>query len=385
MALGTPPPSTEVPDAQHPSPATDPAIRGSGLGGSDAGPIAGLSKYRTPLDVYLDKKGVPRENGSMEAAEWGTILEPVLLDQYAQRTGRLVIGRDKRGAIVVYHPDGTEGLIGDLPDECHRFLRLLDTLRHPEHTFMMCHLDGIALNPDTLEPERIIEAKTSSAFLASEWGDEGSDHIPDAYVVQCQHNAEVARAAADLEVPVDVPVLIGGQRWSVFTVERDPILVEDLIAEERLFWDRVERSDPPPPTPDERGRRALERLYPVDTGEEKVVSPEEPLNEIVDELRLARQKLDEWSELKTARENQIKDAMGELSKLQGEGWSISWKRTKDRHVTDYKKAFETLVADLKRQEHEYAQPLYLTALLDECTETKPGSRRFRATFKKREA
>jgi predicted phage-related endonuclease len=48
------------------------------IGGSDIAAILGLSPYKTPLDVYLEKRGLWEDGAAGEAARWGTIMEPIL-------------------------------------------------------------------------------------------------------------------------------------------------------------------------------------------------------------------------------------------------------------------------------------------------------------------
>ena len=41
--------------------------RRRGIGGSDVGAICGISKYKSPIDVYLDKIGQSEETEQSEA------------------------------------------------------------------------------------------------------------------------------------------------------------------------------------------------------------------------------------------------------------------------------------------------------------------------------
>lgn len=50
--------------------------RNKGIGGSDVAAVCGISKYKSPVELWMEKTGQlePKESG--EAAYWGTILEP---------------------------------------------------------------------------------------------------------------------------------------------------------------------------------------------------------------------------------------------------------------------------------------------------------------------
>ena len=56
-----------------------------GLGGSDVGIILGLSTYKTPYELYLEKTGllVPSQKMTPQQ-EWGHRLEPVIRDKFKE-------------------------------------------------------------------------------------------------------------------------------------------------------------------------------------------------------------------------------------------------------------------------------------------------------------
>jgi len=178
--------------------------RRRGIGGSDVAAILGLSPWKTPLDVYLDKVGQSAASDTdSPAMYWGRTLEPVIRQHYADTTGRNVI-----------QPP--------------------NILTHPEHAFMLANVDGLT------EDGRVFEAKT--ARTAQGWGEPGSGEVPDAYALQVQHYMAVTG------LPVaDVAVLIGGSDFRLYHVEADPGLQADLILEEANFWQRVVKQRPPEP------------------------------------------------------------------------------------------------------------------------------------------
>ncbi len=61
--------------------------RARGLGGSDIAAVLGLSRYRTPYEVWLEKTGqAVQESGESEPAYWGQVLEDVTAREYSKRT-----------------------------------------------------------------------------------------------------------------------------------------------------------------------------------------------------------------------------------------------------------------------------------------------------------
>ena len=77
-------------------------IRKLGIGSSDAAVAIGLSPYKCPLSLWLEKTGrkEPDDLSQKEAVLWGIELEPVLAQVYAKRTGYRVrrVGAPIRGA-----------------------------------------------------------------------------------------------------------------------------------------------------------------------------------------------------------------------------------------------------------------------------------------------
>jgi putative phage-type endonuclease len=177
--------------------------RRSGIGGSDAAAILGLSKWKTPLEVYMEKRGELAPRPDNESMRWGRVLEPVIRQQYAERTGRVVRVPD----YIVYHQD---------------------------HSFMLANLDGVT------DDRRVVEIKT--ARTSQGWGDPGTDEVPQEYLLQVQHYMAVTGFGV-----ADVAVLIGGSDFRVYEVPADRELQEMLIESEAEFWHRVEQGIPPEP------------------------------------------------------------------------------------------------------------------------------------------
>lgn len=208
------------------------ATRQTGIGGSDAAAALGLSKRKTALQLYLEKRGELEEEQPAEDDEfiwWGRALEPIVRQKYAETTGR-----------VVMLPHGT--------------------LHHPVHHFMLAHVDGLIDG----EP-RGYEGKT--AFRSTGWGEEGTDQIPREYLLQVHHYLTVC----NFEV-WDVAVLIG-RRFQVYEVPRDREMSEMLIAVEGDFMRRVAEGNPPRLDYDHpTARDVVKKLYPGTNGARLVAS-----------------------------------------------------------------------------------------------------------------
>jgi putative phage-type endonuclease len=209
------------------------AIRRTGIGGSDAGAILGLSPWKSPLDVYLEKIGEVDSSQDTAATYWGRKLEDLVADEYAVRTGRRV-------------------------ERCN------DTLRHPLLEWQMAHVDRLVWRDGQrprvrgqIRTDRILECKTAGAHMAAEWGPEGTDQIPEAYIAQVQHYL----AVTGCEV-ADLAVLIGGRDFRVYEIPRDNELIHAIIEAESEFWWRCQDRRPPDP----QSLADLAKRWPRDTG-----------------------------------------------------------------------------------------------------------------------
>ncbi len=168
--------------------------RRKGLGGSDAGAVLGVNKYKTKLDVYLDKIGEAPPVEDNDAMYWGRVLEDLLADEYTKRTRNTV----RRNNAI---------------------------LEHPEHKFMLANLDRKIVGKNG-----VLEIKT--AARADGWGEPGTDEVPPSYLAQVMHYMAVTGAEfADVAV-----FILGMRKFQVYTVKRDNALIDRLIQLEREFW-----------------------------------------------------------------------------------------------------------------------------------------------------
>src|SRR6185312_3838280 len=134
---------------------------------------------------------------------------------------------------------------------------LIDSRRlveHAEHAFIRATLDGVCADG------RLVEFKTAGSRMAGQWGEE-ADGVPDHYAIQVHH--QLLAAGADV---ADLAVLIGGQDFRIYTIERDDAIASRLVEIESEFWSRVERADPPPATA-VADARLYACLYPEPEGE----------------------------------------------------------------------------------------------------------------------
>lgn len=211
----------------------------NGIGGSDMPVILGLSSYKTPYQLYLEKTGQIESGDDMTDHQyWGHKLEGIIRDEFSQRN-----------KVVV---------------------KTLDTVFHPINNFLFANVDGFVP-----EWNAVVEVKCSSGFMAHQWGEDGSDAIPLPYLVQVAHYCHVLNANNAY-----IAVLIGGNEYKEFIYKRDVFLEERLTEKAIKFWECVKNKTPPEPI----NQLDLNLMYPKhDPGKCVIIN-----NDISEQLSLLR-------------------------------------------------------------------------------------------------
>src|SRR5690349_10135045 len=92
--------------------------RRQGVGGSDVAAIMGVDDFKSELAVYVEKTSTDAPtDDEHEVALWGRLLEPLILRQYAERTGRRVVrgGKLMRSLGAEHHLITLDGVITNKP------------------------------------------------------------------------------------------------------------------------------------------------------------------------------------------------------------------------------------------------------------------------------
>lgn len=253
-----------------------------GIGGSDASVVCGINRYKSPVELWLDKTGQlpPQEAG--EAAYWGTQLEPFVRAEFTKRTG-----------IWVEHKS--------------------ELLQSEEHPFMLANLDGICEVRDV--GTCIFEAKTASAYKAGEW----EDIIPDEYMCQIQHYMAVTGCSGTY-----IAVLIGGNTFKWRFVERDEELISMLIELESAFWEHVQNGTPPPLDGSDATAKFLAERFHESIPKSHIALPAAAAD-LLAQYDEACEQLEIVMEQKQKAENLLKEMMGENEVGTAGDRIVTWK------------------------------------------------------------
>ena len=277
-------------------------VRKLGLGGSDMSAVLGVNQWRSPLDVWLDKTSDTVEEKESEPMYWGTILEDIVAQEFAKRTGYKVRNNNF-------------------------------TLQSEEYPYLLANIDREIVGLDAG-----LECKTANAFKADEWKD---DSVPDAYYVQCQHYMAVTGKSSWW-----IACLVGGNSFFYKEVPRNEEVIRAIIDTGREFWRLVETKTMPAPDDTKACSEALKKLYKNSNGN-VIELPAEYSNAVVDYLKIKDQ-LTELESQKRGIENLLKDYMKDAEKAMACDHVVSWKTTKPRATFD-SKTFKVDYPDLYEQ------------------------------------
>lgn len=285
-------------------------LRKKGIGGSDAAAVAGLSPWVSPSQVWLEKTGrvEPEDLSENEAVYWGTRLEDIVADEFKRRTGMWV---QRKNAFV----------------------------QHSEYPFMVANLDRI-IRPTRGKGEwGVLEIKTSNAFAAGQWTE---DEIPGHYMLQVQHYLAVTGYSYGY-----VAVLIGGNTYRHWRIERDEVLIKDLVAVEQAFWENhVLKNTPPPMDGSEASSEVLDRLYPAGKTEEETVPLPAKAAGLIDQYNKAAQQERAFNLEKERAKNELKALLGNHQVGSIGHHRVCWREYKrrfldvDRLRTEYPEIYE---------------------------------------------
>lgn len=186
--------------------------RRSGIGSTDTAAIMGLSKWKTPIEVWKEKVGLAEPVFVNWHMKRGHALEPLIRNHYAESTGREVY--NMRGSVM-----------------------------HPEMTWLFASLDGYTTD------NRLCEFKAPTTKHG--WGDAGTDEIPMEYLVQVQH----AMFVTGMEV-ADIGASFGGAEPVYYEVPADKAVQGLIVDAATEFFDKVQkRIEPNPVTIQEMQQR----------------------------------------------------------------------------------------------------------------------------------
>lgn len=257
------------------------AMRKAGIGGSDCAPAVGLSRWKSPFQLWSEKTDRIVPTKASECLYWGSVMEKILFAETKKRRPEL---------------------------EVHE---LPAFLRSTEYPYMLANLDGYIKNPDGTYS--VLEIKTANAFAAQDW----QNGLPIEYYCQIMHYMAVTGMASAY-----VAVLIGGNTFEIQKYDRDEDMIQHIIQMEKHFWNEYMLKDTPPEAT-AKDNEFLGQLYPK--SEEKAIEMPAKAKDVLTDYEKACHDLALAKEAKEEAEAKLKTMLADAEVGIVGNYKISWK------------------------------------------------------------
>ncbi len=296
-----------------------------GIGGSEAGIVMGLSPFKSRLELWHEK--VERNiNINLEDElifQIGHALEPIIANEYAKRTDRVLEIRPQRV--------------------------------HPNYSFITGNVDREIVKSEKPTPG-ILEIKTRGA-----WTNWHGNEIPLYINAQLQQYLAVYGYTWGSVAVLD----LGTRTISYKDIERDEKFIERLIKAEIEFWNLVQNKIPPMIDASKSCEEFLKEKYSKETKSKTtdLTSDNEAFSWAM-RLKRAKDKIKEEKAIETEAKNYLMNIMKDAEIGIGNNYKITWKSPIDKLEFD---------VDAFKKVH----PL----LYDKFVKLEPQSRRFSVKFK----
>lgn len=314
--------------------------RRSGLGASEIAAVLGLSTFRAPIDVFLEKRGRADDQPDTMYTLWGRLHEATIAKQYAVEFG-VTLSEAETYALV------------DAP-----------WARATPDRFVL------APNGDTW----LLECKTTDKRNAHLWGESGTDELPMAYLTQAMWQMLVTGFRR-----CDIAVLIGGNDFRHYMIHFDEDLAQTMFDRARDFWFNHVLANVEPPITGPNADALLAKRYWSHSDE--IATAEGDEGELVLRCVTAYLAAKDAESVADSYKTSVKELIGERKGIRADAGTITWSKSKDGTTTDWHAVAMELADELASVSEDASQrpggaKLVLDTAATHHTTTKPGSRRF---------
>jgi putative phage-type endonuclease len=288
------------------------AMRRTGIAASEVEAVLGLSRYKSPLDVWAEKTGrvQPDWSPKSQAAKMGHLLEPVVA-QLAQEH------YEDAGLRVSLEQGETT--------QSKAFPWMLAT---PDRLVRQYFQPGD--HPSLQAVDRwLLEIKTKSWHTFKDFGAPGTDQMPDGILLQTLWQMAVVGAER-----CDVAVLVDGREFQMFRNTYNEELLTAVQDRVYDFWTRYVLTDTEPPVHNATDVEYLRRKFKEPTAE--LMRPSVDMEGAVARLaeaKAAAKVAEEQEEIAKARVMQL---LGGHTGVHTTYGKVSWGTVKGRASTDWK-------------------------------------------------
>ncbi|MBQ8636306.1 YqaJ viral recombinase family protein [bacterium] len=248
------------------------------IGGSDIAAILGMSRWKTPLKLWLEKTGEvePDDLSENEAVQLGIELEDFVAQKFARENNKKV---RKTSQMYV----------------------------HKKHPFMVAHIDRLIAGAD-----EILECKTCASYKQDEWEE---DKIPQEYILQVIWYLGITGKKTGY-----IAVLIGGQKFKSKPIKFDKNLFDLMVESAKEFWECVQTKTMPAITVQDKP--ILIKAFPNQNDE---YIEKQEMEEKIIKLQRIKKGIKLLEDKKDVLETELKAVINENCGLLTQNYKVSWK------------------------------------------------------------
>lgn len=292
------------------------AARTHGIGGSDIGAICGVSPFTSARQIYLKKTGqyddpTQSSDAAKERMHFGHMLEPVVADEYALRTGCKLVEVDA-------------------------------TFQHKDYPWALANVDRLIVDDDG-KPIGILECKTTSEYMNDEWE---SGEILTSYIYQLNWYMWILGIERGA-----FACLVGGNKFYHYDVFRNDELIRDvLLPKAAEFWvgNVLALKEPEMQATDTEFANGI---YSSVVKNSEIVFEDDTTNELARTVFDCKTKIKELTDIMEEAQNRLKDRLKDNEIGYCRDYTVKWsprRQTRvdtDRLKTEYPQVYE----DCKKQ------------------------------------
>lgn len=265
------------------------AARTRGIGGSDIGAICGVSPFSSARQVYLSKTGqfpdaLQHNEASQERMHFGHMLEPIVADEYAKRSGQ-------------------------------KLININATLQHKEFPWALANIDRLVVDDDG-NPIGVLECKTTGEYNNDDWD---SGEILLSYIYQLNWYLWVL----DLEMGA-FACLVGGNKFYSYVVYRnDELLRDTIIPAANKFWfeNVLALKEPEMQAADTVFANSI---YSSVVKNSEMLLQDDTDNELLDTIFTCKARIKELTVIMEEAQNRIKDRLKDVEIGYARDYTVKW-------------------------------------------------------------
>ncbi len=290
--------------------------RTRGIGGSDVGAICGVSPFTSARQIYLNKTGqfqdaLKPNDAAKDRMHFGHMLEPIVADEYSQRSGNKVIAVNA-------------------------------TLVHKDYPWALANVDRLIVDDDG-RPVGILECKTTSEYMNEEWE---SGEILMSYVYQLNWYLWILGLERGA-----FACLVGGNKFYYYDVFRNDELLENtIIPAAKSFWfDNVLALKEPEMQATDTD--FANSIYSTVVKNSEIMLPDDETNELARTVFDCKAKIKELEKIMSEAQNRIKDRLQDNEIGYTKDFTVKWSpRSQVRVDTDKLKSdFPEIYAQVQKK------------------------------------